>query len=487
MRYIFLDLDTLRADHLGCYGYHRNTSPNIDKIAEESTKFTNYYTANAPCLPQRSSLVTGQFGIRHGCVDHGGKYASIIPSTTREFKHPLEYEGLWGIWRHSGYRTVTISPFITRHSSWHWGTGFDEIYCTQGTEGACPPAEKAIPIMEKWLSENGESDNWMLHINLWDAHTPYQTPEDYPNYFESDPLPDWITEDLIEEHKKLAGPHCIQEISMYSDAEDPRYPKQPGRVDTMEDMKKLFDGYDLGIRYMDDVIGRIIEILQKQGVYDDTAIIITSDHGENMGELGIYSEHATADHITCRLPLIIKHPDMQKNTTVDGLYYNIDLVPTMAEILDYDRKGDWDGKSFAPVLKSGIDEGYEALVLSQMSHVCQRSVRFDDYIYIRTYHDGYHFFPKHMLFNIKEDPHEQHNLAETHSDLILKAESLLFAWYDEMMEKKEDKVDPMWEIIREGGPFHTKGKLPNYCSYLEKTGRGHYIERYQKKHPNCFT
>lgn len=486
MRFLFLDLDTLRADHLGCYGYHRNTSPVIDEICESSVKFNNYYTANAPCLPQRSSLVTGQFGIRHGCVDHGGKYSSIIPDPNRGFKHPLEREGLWGIWRQSGYRTVTISPFITRHSSWHWGTGFDEIYCTQGTAGACPPAEVAMPKVEKWLEENGDSDNWMLHINLWDAHTPYQTPSDYPNHFENDPIPSWINQELIDEHKKLAGPHCIQEINMYNDNEDPNYPKQPGRVDDMNGMKRLFDGYDAGIRYMDDQIGKIVDILKAKGVYEDTVIIITSDHGENMGELGIYSEHGTADHITCRLPMIIKYPGKQSGIELDGLYYNIDLVPTVAELLNYNVDGDWDGKSFAQGINNGIDEGHDALILSQMSHVCQRSVRFDDYIYIRTYHDGYHFFPKHMLFNIKNDPYEQVNIAEKEKALVNKAESILYQWHDEMMEKKHDKIDPMWEIIRDGGPFHTKNKLINYCAYLEKTGREHYTKQYQEKYPNCF-
>lgn len=486
MRYLFLDLDTLRADHLGCYGYERNTSPNIDAISREAVRFTNYYTSDAPCLPQRSSLLTGQFGIRHGCVDHGGKYASIQPDPDRLFKHPLEKEGLWGIWRHSGYRTVTISPFITRHSSWHWGTGFDEIHCTQGTAGACPPAEAAMPKVMKWLEENGSEDNWMLHINLWDAHTPYQTPEDYPNHFEEDPLPEWITQDIIDEHQKLAGPHCIQEISMYSDKTDPGYPKQPGRVNDMSDMRKLFDGYDLGIRYMDDKIGEIVERLKALGIYDDTAIIITSDHGENMGELGIYAEHATADHITCRLPMIIKHPEITKNSVLERLYYNIDLVPTLAELLEYDVQGDWDGKSFAGALRCGIDEGHDALILSQMSHTCQRSVRFEDWLYIRTYHDGYHFFPKHMLFNVVTDPQERYNMAETHPELVHKAESILFQWHDEMMDKKKEKIDPMWEIIRDGGPFHTKNKLPAYCEYLKKTGREHYVKMYQEKYPEAF-
>lgn len=72
MRVLMFDIDTLRSDHLGCYGYGRNTSPTIDSIAEEGVRFADYYCPNAPCLPSRASLITGQYGIRTGVVGHGG-------------------------------------------------------------------------------------------------------------------------------------------------------------------------------------------------------------------------------------------------------------------------------------------------------------------------------------------------------------------------------------------------------------------------------
>ena len=72
MRVLFIDIDTLRPDHMGCYGYYRNTTPHMDKISEEGIRFDNYYCADAPCLPSRASLVSGMFGIRNGAVGHGG-------------------------------------------------------------------------------------------------------------------------------------------------------------------------------------------------------------------------------------------------------------------------------------------------------------------------------------------------------------------------------------------------------------------------------
>ena len=72
MRILYVDIDTLRPDHLGCYGYPRATSTNIDKVAEDSVRFTDVYCSDAPCLPSRAAMMTGRFGIHTGCVGHGG-------------------------------------------------------------------------------------------------------------------------------------------------------------------------------------------------------------------------------------------------------------------------------------------------------------------------------------------------------------------------------------------------------------------------------
>ena len=72
MRLLYIDIDTLRCDHLGCYGYHRATSPNIDRIAADALVFENVYASDVPCLPSRTALLTGRFGIHNGVVNHGG-------------------------------------------------------------------------------------------------------------------------------------------------------------------------------------------------------------------------------------------------------------------------------------------------------------------------------------------------------------------------------------------------------------------------------
>ena len=77
MRILYLDLDTLRPDHLGCYGYHRATSPNIDRVAAQGVRFEQYYCSDAPCLPSRAAIMTGQFGFHNGVVGHGGTAADL--------------------------------------------------------------------------------------------------------------------------------------------------------------------------------------------------------------------------------------------------------------------------------------------------------------------------------------------------------------------------------------------------------------------------
>ncbi|MGE5557470.1 MAG: sulfatase [Bacillota bacterium] len=484
MRILYLDLDTLRPDHLGCYGYHRNTSPNIDSIAAQGVRFDNYYCSDAPCLPSRTALMTGRFGIHTGVVGHGGTAADVrLEGKTRGFSDSLAWNSLPAFLRSAGFKTVSVSPFAQRHSAWSFYAGFNEMYNTG--MGGMESAEHVTPAVLKWIERNAAEDNWFLHVNYWDPHTPYRAPESFGNPFATDPLPAWLTGEVLEKHRMKPGPHGAREISMFDNRTDPHFPRQPGEVKDLRELRTLFDGYDCGIRYMDGHIGVIFDALQKQGVFDDIAVIISADHGENMGELGIYAEHGTADHITCRIPMIIKWPGYQERSIDCGLHYNLDLIPTLAELLGRDPAACWDGRSFAGAL-SGKPCGREFLVLSQCAHVCQRGVRFGIWQYIRTYHDGYHLFPLEMLFDIGKDPHEQFDLAPEYPDVCREAVYLLNSWHDAMMQSMPFDIDPLWTVIKEGGPFHARGQLQRYCEYLEQTGRGSAVPELKKRHPYEF-
>ncbi len=125
MRIFFVDIDTLGPDHLGCYGYHRDTSPNIDRIAENAVRFENNYVTDAPCLPSRTALWSGRHGFRTGVVGHMGSSADPFnDGCPRGFRDSYDATSWMSALRRAGLYTVTVSPFGERHSAWEWYAGY---------------------------------------------------------------------------------------------------------------------------------------------------------------------------------------------------------------------------------------------------------------------------------------------------------------------------------------------------------------------------
>jgi len=486
MNILYIDIDTLRPDHMGCYGYKRDTTPNMDVIAREGTLFTNCYCADAPCLPSRAGFVTGMFGIHNGAVGHGGTAADKrIYGSERGFRDPVDENNLWRVFRKAGMYTASISTFAERHSSWWFNAGFHETHNVGF--GGMESGEVVLPVALDWLTHNGGKKDWLLHLHLWDPHTPYRAPASFGNLFEDEPLDNWIDGGVIKKHLAHTGPHSINEMNMYTDEVPDIYPRMPGSAKDLAGVKRFFDGYDCGVRFADHIVGAVFDKLKSMGIYDDTAIIITSDHGENLGELGLYGEHATADHATCHIPLIIKWPGTPAGQTDGAFHYNIDLAPTLAGLLGVEPSAHWDGTDFSANLTRGENRGQECLVLSQMAHVCQRSVRYGEWLYIRTYHDGLHDFDKEMLFNIANDPHEQNNLAYTHPETSGRGAKMLLDWFDNMMDASRYLEDPMRVVMREGGPFHSRGHYDSYRERLIQTGRADGAEILRKRREEGWT
>lgn len=500
MRVLYVDCDTLRPDHLGCYGYERKTSTYIDTVAKEGVCFTDYYCSDAPCLPSRAALMTGQFGIHNGVVGHGGTAADMrINGCTRGMQDTLRWFSLPAMVKRRGLYTTSLSSFPERHGAWWFTAGFDEWHNVG--MGGMESAESVTPVALKWLEDNKDKEDWFLHVHYWDPHAPYRTPMTEGEPFKEEPLPecyDWATDEKIrEQREKNVGPHSAWEMNMFNDKTMPWQPRQLGQIKNREDFKKNIDGYDTGIWYMDRNIGMLLEWLKANNMYEDTAIIITADHGEDLGENGEYSEHGAADYPTTHIPLIMKWPGAPTDKKVAGLHYNVDLLPTLIELLgdpvktpinpDMFEVGEplYDGISFAKNLLEGCDGGREYLVVSQCAHVCQRAVRFDDYLYIRTYHDGYHLHEDEMLFCVKEDPFQLENLVDKQPELCWKGAYLMEKWHTNNMMKMvyNNQIDPLWTVIAEGGPYHTRGHLKEYMNRLRHTDRGWAARKLAKRHP----
>ncbi len=484
MRILYIDIDSQRADHFGCYGYHRDTTATIDQIASEGVRCNNVYASDAPCLPSRTAFYSGRFGIQTGVVGHGRTAADPkVQGPSRGFGDWFVDQGLAMQLQHAGYHTAMISPFGQRHAAHHYYAGFKEIHNT-GMNGQ-ESAEHVMPTVNKWLADHAAEDQWYLHINFWDPHTPFRVPTDYGEPFADAPLPDHLDDDdLIAAHAKKTGPHAAQDLGMYTPGDPERWPREIEAITDKPSMKKWIDGYDTAVKYIDDQIRIITDKLKQAGVYDDTAIIISADHGENQGELGIYSEHGTADQGTCHIPMIVKWPGGKQGVVDEGLHYNLDWAPTLMDLLGLDKPALWDGQSYAGAIVDGAGpiDGQEQLVISQCCHVCQRSVRWDRWLYIRTFHDGFHLFPDEMLFDIEADPHELNDLAAKHPEVCGEGSRRYVAWHADQMWKMaetcSDVIDPMWTVVREGGPFHAshhpphgQSPLKHYLPRLEATGR----------------
>ena len=498
MRILYIDIDSLRPDHIGAYGYHRNTTPNIDAIAAEGVRYENCHATDTPCLPSRTAMMSGRAGIHTGVINHGGVASEpFIQGETRGFQDHFFTDGWLARLRDAGYWTAGISPFGERHSAWHWMARFNEQINTG--KGGMESAEEVMPEVMNWFDRRGADDKWFLHMNLWDPHTPYRAPAEFGNPFANDPLPEWYTEDVRQKHWAGCGPHSAREVngfgaphSGWTQNWDEVFPRQPHEIKNMDKARKMFDGYDCGVAYADQAVGQIVARLKELGVYEETAIIITADHGENLGELNIYGDHQTADRITTRIPMIIRWPgvtDTAENAgrCNNGLIYHLDAAATVTELAGGKITDLWDGDSHADSLKKSEDWGRDTLVVGNGAWSCQRGVRWDKWHLVRSYHEGFHNFPEFMLFDIDADPHEQHDLAESHPEVVNEGMKRLDQWHAEMMRCATHADDPMRTVMNEGGSFHANNNrdLIPYIKRLRETERGHLADEIIAKHPEA--
>lgn len=485
MRILYIDCDSLRPDHLGCYGYSRDTSPNIDSLASEGRTFTNVYTSDAPCLPSRTAFYTGRFGIHTGVVNHGGRNADARRhGSPRRAKYPRQYKTLGSILKAEGFYTSMISPFPARHDGWQIVEGFRELHDTGGNGGE--RADEVYPYARDWLTDHASDDDWYLHVNFWDPHTPYRTPAEYGNPFEDEPAPGWLTEELIDDHYRGAGPHTARDLKGWGGGWE--YDRMPDEIDSRAAFERMTDGYDVGVSYMDRYVGKLLDVLREQGVFEETLVVISGDHGENLGELNVYGDHQTADEKTCNVPLILHGPSVEPGTD-DILHYQLDFAPTLVDLVGGDVPAGWDGRSFADAVTDGVERGRDRLVLSQAAWTCQRGVRWDDWLLLRTYHDAYKSdLEEVMLFDLAEDPHETTDLAAERPDVVNRGLAILQWWHDERrLETVRDEnggnphapgafTDPLWNVLGEKGPYYTWDRLEEYVDHLAETGRQDHAE-----------
>ncbi len=455
MRVIYIDIDSCRPDHLGVYGYPRPTSPVMDEIARQSFIVAHCHTSDAPCLPSRAALFSGRFGINNGVMCHEGP-ASQLRYAGRGHDHDPERPMWMRALQKAGWETVCFSGFGQRHLAWWFSSGFTQNFGNQlpgGSESADEVASKALA----WLKVNGASDRWFMHVNFWDVHTPYFAPQPYWERMTGKPtIAHPNADEVAYDVQHFYGPRTARDWWLhFENCRNPQY----GRWTKLPDENildyELFlrytDGYDAGIAYVDEQVGDLLEALQQLGVRDETAIIISADHGESVGELGMYYEHGNCGEGTTHVPLIIHWPGVTTTQQIyTGLTYQVDLPPTILDLVGMRVPTGWDGRSLAPAMRGEALTPRPYLVMNTGIYSYQRAVRSERYRLIRTIHCGLYPYDPLYLFDMQADPNQRHNLAETKPDVVAELDHALVEWLWQYTTGPVGVRDPFQEQLRAG-------------------------------------
>lgn len=318
---VLISIDTLRADHVGAYGYPLATTPHIDGLAKDGLR-SSQCVAHAPTtLASHASLLTSLLPQHHGA------------SIPRESRLSEQAVTLAEVLTEHGYRTASFNGGIQLDAAYGLDRGF-EVYESARSHDAHAPAltgpedrlrdgvERAI----HWLDETPEP--FFLFLHSYEIHHPYTPDPEYLQLFDAGyegDLPDHISVELLERINA-----------------DPA-PLPP------EDLAHIVHAYDAELRSADEAIGQLIAYLQERSLYDDTLIVVTSDHGEEFGEHGEVGWHAHSLYDELLLvPLIIKFPGSRLAGVVeDGQARGIDVAPTALAALGIEAPASYTGRDLA--------------------------------------------------------------------------------------------------------------------------------------------
>ena len=452
MRVIYFDIDCLRPDHLGCYGYSRPTSPTIDRIATDGVRFENYYCSSSPCLPSRTCLTSGRFGIRNGVVSNVGAGAEFRIRTTPYDGPEPDTDVFPRVLMAHGYDTVCFSTFADRHNAMWFMRGWSEFH-TPNLKCGVDTAEEVHERLMPWLRMNATREDYFLHVNYWDAHRIYKMDASWADRFRDHPVPQaWPDEAAIAAHQELDGPFTARRQFAENRS---TVALMPGAVTSRADFDHMITGYDAAIAYVDAHIATVLSELDRQGLLDETAIIVSADHADAFGEHGIYSDHVNVSNCVHRVPLIVRWPgvtDSVAGTADSSMMYNVDLPPTICELLGARIPADWDGVSYAGNLTGGERSDREHLVWDSALYTVQRAVRTRRHLYIRTYDPlTYSNWEPESLYDLEHDPYETTTIAPDSPELVREAREIMDAWVARQRSKPDWGGDPIEAVLHERG------------------------------------
>ena len=399
---IFFGIDSLRSDHLGCYGYSRNTSPHIDKLASEGVCFKNYFSPNIPTTPGYASMLTGFDVINTQVVAlrHKGQLREEIKTLPEILKE-------------NGYYTSCVG-FTGNPSS----RGFDEYldYKAWGSwdEGRLHKAENlndvTIPRLKQLMNKE---QPFFLFLRHMDPHAPYLPPAPYERMF-------YHGDECANDNKSMEP---VFSFKPHRDFHKSWMP--PG----ITDKDYVIAQYDGEIAYMDACLQNLIQVLISNGMYDDTLIIINSDHGETLYEHDCYFDHHGLYECNLKVPLIMRFPaKLPKGKEIKSFASHADIVPTILDILNIETKTHYDGKSLMIHLNSHDDELEQEFYITECTWMRKHGWRTPEWKLIIALEPDFHFKPEVELYNLVADPNELNNLVELRPDIVKKLKNKMEDW-----------------------------------------------------------
>lgn len=428
MNVVLIALDSQRADHLGCYGYPKRTTPFIDSIARRGVLFERCYAPNIPTHPSFTTMLTGKEAITHNIVNIGGgapitEGIRLLPEILREH----------------GYVTAAVDSMGR-----HFTRGFDE-YAEYGWDRSNPTVlrkaetvnEKALPVIERLT---GQDQPFFLFIHYWDPHTPYLPPSPYRNRF----------------YDQDKDPYALDNHSL-----DEAWSWEPFKwyfhqwMPSVTDADYVVNLYDGETAYMDRHLRSVFRALAPR--QDETLIIVTADHGEILNEqLGYFDHHGLYEG-DIHVPLIFYWPgNVPRGRRVPGFVQNIDLAPTILDVAGIADLDAMEGMSLLPPLFGLRDGNYEELYFSEATWQVKRAIRTRDWKLIDSIEPDPHGRPMRELFDLRADPGEQHNVVENHPDKARELGTRLAGWVEQRLAETGRTVDP----VREQGACATRIGTP---------------------------
>lgn len=434
MNIVLIALDTQRADHLGCYGYGKNTSPFLDSIAARGVVFERCYAPNIPTHPSFTTMLTGKEAITHDIVNIGGGVP--IKPGMRLFQEVLQEHG---------WRTAAVDTMGR-----HFKRGFDE-YVSPEWDRSNPLTlrraehitEAALPLIE--TLKNGDKP-FFLFLHYWDPHTPYLPPADFRTMFYP---PD---RDPYDPNNHSMDPAWNDEMFQWYFHE-----WMPGVTDSTY-VNAL---YDAETAYMDWQLRRVFAALEP--VQEETLVVVTADHGEILDEqLGFYDHHGLYEG-NVHVPLILFRPGaLPAGKRVPGFVQNVDFLPTFFEMTGIPDTENTEGRSLIPCIRGERNGNYDEVYLSEATWEVKRGVRNANWKFIQSFEPDPHGRPMQELFDLKADPTEQNNLAEKRPHMVRKLKRRLDAWVAKRLAETGRTVDPVAAQSRCGTRIGTpiEGETP---------------------------